>query len=205
MTIGKGEPWGREVPRPDRLVVVADDRALAAALTGPDSSDPVAVASGDMLRTLGNPPLDGRATLNELPLDVVGVRLDGGAEVIPAVAHVVARSPWTRGGWCRGPILLIMNSEFRGRWDVAPRGHPNDGRVEIVRADASLRVRERAQALRRVRSGTHLPHPRISTRSARSGSWSFDTPMVVFVDGRRVGRAGTIEVEVMADAGRLYA
>ena len=50
------------------------------------------------------------------------------------VAHVVVRRQW----W-RGEIVMAMNAQFYGRYDVAPRGHPNDGKVDVVRVDPSMR------------------------------------------------------------------
>lgn len=204
MTIRRGQPWGREVPRPTDLEIVRDDAAVVAAL---DASPPrpIALGGGDLARTLGNPAIEGRTTLLELPIDLMSVTLDARGDVLTACAHVVARSPWYRGGWWRGPVVLVMNSEFRGRWDVAPRGHPNDGRVETFEVDASFGWRERVAARRRLPAAGHVPHPAITTRSVRTAGWTFVSPLTVFVDGRRVGRARTIEVTVVADAATVYA
>ena len=204
MTIRPGEPWGREVPFPDDLHVVADDRALALELAS-SGGRAVAVASGDILRTLGNPTLTGRTTLNELPIDLIEFRLDDGDEPGHACAHLVVRSPWWRGGWLRGQVLLVMNCEFRGDWDVAPRGHPNDGRVETFRIDTTFGVRGRLAARRRVTTGTHVPHPAIATGSIRTTTWSFPAPMEVIADSCAVGRARTIALTVLPDAGLLLA
>ena len=204
MTIRPGAPWGHEVARPDGLVTVDGDRSLVAALARADRP-PVAVASGDLARTLGVMSLGHRSTVNEFPIDLLHVRLDDAGEPIVACAHVVARSPLGRGHWCRGPILAVMNAEFIGEWDVAPRGHPNDGRAEVFDVDASMSVRHRIAARRRLRTGTHVPHPRVSTRSVRSGTWSFARPLEVVVDGRGVGRASRLAVDVMPDAAIVYA
>ncbi|MGI9644684.1 MAG: hypothetical protein ACR2O6_05165, partial [Ilumatobacteraceae bacterium] len=98
-----------------------------------------------------------------------------------------------------------MNAEFLGGWDVAPRGHPNDGRVETQLASPALSMRDRWSARRRLSGGTHVPHPDITTRSVRSATWTFEHPLTVSVDGRRVGRSKTVSVEVRPDAGVLYA
>ena len=140
MTIKPGDQWGRLVARPDDLVTVASDRDVVEALHRRPGS-PVEVTRGDLARTLGvgashdrsGRPV-ARSMLNEMPIDLVEVSLDGGEPVV-ACAHVVARSPWHRGHWLRGPILAVMNAEFIGEWDVAPRGHPNDGRVEVFEVD----------------------------------------------------------------------
>lgn len=207
MTIEKGVAWGREVPRPDDLLVVHDDRGVAAALSGPSPHRPVAPAGGDLARTLGTSGPGDRQRLNEFPLDLVEVYLDGdtGGDAVVACAHVLARSPRSRGSWWRGPALAVMNAEFVGSHDVAPRGHPNDGRVETFLVDDAMLVRQRIAAQRRLATGTHVPHPSISTRSVRSANWLFDTDLEVFIDGVRVGRTRSIAVVVRPDAALIYA
>jgi len=203
VTIERGAPWGRPVPRPDGLVTVEGDAALATALTTPGHA-PVAVRAGDVARSLGVVGAGVPATLNELPIDLLRVRLDDGVP-FTACAHVVARSRWSRGHWWRGPILAVMNVQFIGDWDVAPRGHPNDGRFESFAVDPSMSVRLRVAARRRLRTATHVPHPLITVRSARSATWTFPDPLEVLADGRRVGRARTIAVTTIADAAVVYA
>ncbi len=203
MTIKPGEPWGRTIDRPVDLVVVAGDPELARRLASRrdgDDGPPVFAADGDFARTLGGPPIHGRLTVNELPVDLVDVALDGGVLSATACAHVVIRNPWWRGGWWRGSVVVVMNAEYIGAWDVAPRGHPNDGRVEVFEVSSTFDVRQRLQARRRVRSATHVPHPGITTRAVRTASWTFRAPMSVTVDGRRIGSATGVEITVAPDA-----
>jgi diacylglycerol kinase family enzyme len=148
--------------------------------------------------------LTAQEMVNEYPIDLLEVRLDDGEASIVAVAHVVARSPLTRGGRLRGRILAVMNAEFLGTWDLAPRGHPNDGRVEVVEVDPSMSIRDRLHARGRLPTGTHVPHPSITTRSIRSASWRFEPALDVVVDGRRVGRASSMSIDVAADAASVY-
>jgi hypothetical protein len=211
VTIGKGTPWGRSVEPPEDLVVVDTDAELAARLDAgrrDPSAPPVAARSGDMARTLGVAALAGRATLNELPIDLFELRVgdrDGELRTLVGCAHVLMRPPAWRGGWWRGPAVVVMNAEFIGDWDVAPRGHPNDGRVEVFEVDPDLAVRQRLAARRRVRTGTHVPHPLITTRSVRRASWTFEAPMAVVVDGVGAGTAHRVELEVVDDAATVLA
>jgi hypothetical protein len=205
MTIKPDEPWGRVVARPRGLVDAHSDAELASLLAVPgDRTCPGVIArGGDLAKTLGAPTVDRRTTVNELPVDLVEVR--AGAATVTACAHVVIRSPWWRGGWWRGPIVLVMNAEFIDEWDVAPRGHPNDGRLEVFEVDATFGVRQRVEALRRLPAATHVPHPAITTRSIRSATWNFTRPMTVVVDGRRQPTARAVSVTVVADAATVYA
>lgn len=202
MTIKRGESWGRQVPRPDQLRFLDTDAALAAALAEM-SERPVAVGGGDLARTIGVSPDVGRDQFNELPIDLIEVRLDGGA-VRLVCAHVAVRSPWWRGSWWFGPLMLVMNAEFLGRWKVTERGHPNDGRVEVLRCDKTMSFRQRVAARRRLPTGGHLPHPAIESRSISQGEWSYASPQVVVLDGRKVGRFSKVNVVVRPDAATIY-
>jgi YegS C-terminal NAD kinase beta sandwich-like domain len=194
MTVSKGAEWGERVARPDGLVVAASDVELAA-LVGGGSSVPLAVAGGDLRRTLGDSPPG--PTMHRVTLDVLRVVADG-TEVC-AVAHVVARRSW----W-RGRIVGVFNCEHLGRWDVAPRGHPNDGLAEVVDVDPTMTLRQRIQAWRRLPSGTHVPHPAIGVSRAASVNWEFAAPLTLHVDGVRRGAVRRLAVTVDADAYHLY-
>lgn len=202
MTIRKGETWGETVERPDDLIIAASDAELAQLLTSGTGS--CAVAGGDLFATVGARPIGDRVELLRLPVDLLRVRLDGDDEY-PAIAHVVFRAPVRRGGAAFGTAVAVMNAEFLGGVPVAPRGHPNDGRVEVFQLDPSVSLRQRLAIRRRARSASHLPHPGIAVRSVRSADWTFDRPMDVVIDGRRVARASVAAVEVLADGAVLYA
>ncbi len=202
MTISKGVDWGRPVARPDDLRIAPTDAALAALLSD-GSGLPCAASGGDLFRTMGSRPVGDRAELMACPVDLVDVTLDGGVATV-AVAHVVARLSAMRGGPWRGPILAVMNAEFIGSFDVAPRGHPNDGRVETFRVADDMSVRQRWELRRRLRSATHLPHPQITTRSVRTATYAFDTAVRVTADGVDLGSARSVAVTVRPDAAVVH-
>jgi hypothetical protein len=194
MTIEKGQPWGVPIARPEDLLVVDSDAALALALVA-DPGRPVGPSAGDLHRSLGSPPR--RDEMQRLPVDMITCRF--GDETAVAVAHVVMRSRW----W-HGPIVAVMNVDHVGNWNVAPRAHPNDGRVDVVEVAASMTLRERWQARSRLAGGTHVPHPAITTTTVRTRSWQFDRPMTVWVDGARAGTAISVSIEVVPDAGEVF-
>ena len=189
MTIRKGEQWGSSVPRPEQLTLAASDQALAEMIaTGVEV--PVGVSGGDLFRTVGAP--GPRDSVVRLPIDVLRVVADGTTHV--AVAHVVARRSWWRGG-----IVAIMNVDHLGEWNLAPRAHPNDGRFDVVEVEREMTVRERLQARRRLGQGTHVPHPRIATRTSTEETWHFEHPQQLWIDGVRAGSVHDLAVEIEAD------
>jgi diacylglycerol kinase family enzyme len=131
-------------------------------------------------------------------VDLVRVTADG--RELWALAHVVVRRRW----W-RGEVVLVMNAEFLGPYDVVPRSHPNDGRVDVVRVDPSMSVRARLQARRRARTGTHLPHPQLAVQSTATWHATFDRPLRLFVDGKRNGVVRDLRIEVVPDALTVHA
>lgn len=203
MTIEKGQPWGGTVDPPEGVRYVDGDAAVTAALLD-GTGAPVAVTGGDLHRTLGGRDPVVADQLLELPIDLLRVTLDD-AEVRHACAHVLIQSPRIRGGWWRGPVVMVMNAEFVGDWHVVSRGHPNDGRAESCSWGADFDVRQRWEARRRLPGNQHVPHPRIETQAFRERVWTFERPMQIRLDGVVVGTAARVEIVVEPDAGTLYA
>lgn len=200
MVVKRGEEWGETITSPIVDAVVAtSDNAVANAVGGGTTS-PVVVRGGDLHRSLGSPV--GPAATRRVPIDVISVRVDGGA-TLPAVAHVVVRRRG-RLGWWRGPIAAVFNVDHFGSWDAAPRAHPNDGWLDIVEVGESMALRTRWQAWRRLRTGDHVPHPGITTRRVRSESLTFERPLGIWVDGVDRGTVTTLAVEVRPDAAEIY-
>ena len=199
MTIRKGEAWGSVGPLPDGTVIVRSDgellRLVHEARSAGRSLPPLALLGGALMRAVGGTG-DERRLAGEmavLPVDLVRVEFD--ATTTWSAAHVIARR-----GWWRGPILAAMNAEFVGAWDVTPRGHPNDGRVDLLEVSAAMSVRDRLRARGRLTAGTHLPHPAISVRQTSSVERTFERPMRVWVDGVPMGSAGSLRLAVEPDA-----
>ncbi|CAN5589673.1 hypothetical protein BH24ACT4_BH24ACT4_26810 [soil metagenome] len=109
------------------------------------------------------------------------------------VAHLVLRRSW----W-RGRVVAVMNAQHLGDWDVAPRSHPGDGRPDLLDGDLSLA--DRWKAGRRLRQGTHVPHPGITQRRITAWTEELDHPTPAWLDGERVAEARTIAVRVEPDA-----
>lgn len=200
MTIRPGEPWGAPVDDEVQARYLESDRDLSRLLESAGQSGvptgPVALRGGDLLNTLGGTVRE--RPRRRLPIDVLRVTTDIWSGL--AVAHVVAR----RVGWLRGPIIVIANAEYLGRWKIAPRSHPNDGRFDITEVDASMGIRQRLVARRRLASGTHVPHPSIRVASTSRADFDIRSPLELWIDGERIGRVRKLAVEIEADAAELY-
>jgi hypothetical protein len=205
VTIRRGEPWGSEVARPADLRVARSDAELAAWITIDPDGD-YAVEAGDLHRTVGA-PRNASAAMHRLPIDVLDVVTDRGRHV--AVAHVVIRRPgwssssWWWPSWWRGRVVFVCNVDHVGRWNVAPRAHPNDGRFDVVDVAAGMRPRDRWEARRRLPTGTHVPHPAISVRTATEWTWCDPDGAHVWVDGVDTGPASTVTIGIRPDAAAL--
>ena len=89
---------------------------------------------------------DGRRALPEVDLGV------GAASTGGCTGSSPTSSPGG-AGW-RGRIVALMNAQFLGEWDVAPRAHPGDGKLD--RLSVSMRPRRAAP-------GPHPPAARAPT------------------------------------------
>jgi hypothetical protein len=199
MTIKKGEQWGDIGPVPADAVRVHSDAALGELVEGArrasTSLPPVALLGGDLMRAVGGTGdvrrFDGDVA--RLPVDVVRVSTDGQQRWF--VAHLLARRSW----W-RGELVAVMNAQHVGSWDVVPRSHPDDGRVEVVRVAPSMSIRDRWRARTKVVHAAHVPHPDIEVRSVTTTTLRFERPLQLWLDGRAWTTASSVELTVEPDA-----
>lgn len=201
MTIRKGELWGGPGPLPADGVMVRTDAEARDAITAARRADEplpiLGLLGGDLARTCGATGSEERLRSSDaqtLPVDLGEVLVDGSLHFF--VAHLVARRTW----W-RGRIVALMNAQYLGRWDVAPRSHPNDGRLDLFDADLSLGDRIKARS--RLVTGTHVPHPGISERRVKAVQIDLGPGTQVWLDGVSVGAARALSVRTVPDALRV--
>lgn len=195
MTIKKGEDWGHRAALPAGAPVVDSDAALAALWSESRPDLVVGLLGGDLHRTVGGRGTEADLRTGErttLPIDVGLVELDDG-RMLPFVGHLIRR----RRFWS-GTTIAVMNASFVGEWNVAPRGHPNDGRLDLV--EASLSFADRRKARSRLPAGSHVPHPDISIRRLRNGEFDVGPAERLLIDGREIAVSGPVRWSVVPDA-----
>jgi hypothetical protein len=200
MSIRPGEAWERPGASVAGLASAVSDRALVAiagaAPGGAGPAGPVRLAGGDLHRVLGSP--QGRPDPVAAEIDLLEVcDADTGRVIGRAAAHVVIGG-WTSILW--GEAVVVCNAGQIGPVELAPRAHPGDGLADVVRIAARMSARQRLAALRRARSGSHLPHPDIDVTRVGSVELTFARPMMVRLDGMRVGRMRSLRVRILPDA-----
>lgn len=204
MTIRRGQDWGEPGPLPPGAPV-ADDDAEAAdllqALWTPEGPVPeVGLLGGDLHRTVGEPHHDefdlreGRGM--RLPMDLGSVRLDDGPPQV-FVAHLIATARRDGRLWSSRTVT-VLNGSFAGPYNLGPRAHPNDGRLDLV--DGTLPRNQRRAGRRRALSGAHLPHPELAERRSARLLVASDEPLHVRLDGRDARPATQMEIVCHPDA-----
>ena len=59
---------------------------------------------------------------------------------------------------------------------------------------------DRWQARSRLRLGTHVPHPAITTRRVEAVQYDFERPTPIRLDGRAIGEAQHLSIRLEPDA-----
>lgn len=198
MTIRKGEAWGVAGGLPADGVVVRSDaearRVVTEARRAGEAVPPIGLLGGDLCKTLGGRGDEGRLRSEvgvRFPCDLGSVLVDGRLHWF--VAHLVARRQW----W-RGRAWVAMNAAWLGRWNLAPRSHPNDGLLDVY--DVRVAAGQRAKVRARLHQGAHLPHPGFRERRAAAVQVELERPFPVLLDGESVGSARALSVRVEPDA-----
>jgi YegS C-terminal NAD kinase beta sandwich-like domain len=185
VVIQKGKDWGTPGVLPPGSPVADSNAALRALVR--DGTRVIGVTGGDLCRTLNG---SGSMSMS-FPIDLCRLSAPGLDEMF--VAHCVARN-----GWLHGPLTVVMNAQFIGSWDVAPRSHPNDGVVDVL--EISMGVGDRLKARKRLATGTHVPHPSIAQRRVSATEFHLNRPTKIWLDGEHVTTLTDFTITVEPDA-----
>ena len=207
MGIRPRQDWGESARPPPEAVPVRNDAEARAAVTDARRKSvalpELLLSGGDLHRTLGGRVSNSDRVSNDsehlsrFDCDLGSALLDGRIQWF--TAHLIARR-----GWLKGPLLLAFNAAFLGHWNLAPKGHPGDGLLEILEVSDSMGAGERLRALRRLRSGNHLPHPAIRTSRRGTFNCSFARPTAIWLDGEWAGEVRNLMIRLESDALSVY-
>ncbi len=204
MTIRRGEDWGGPGIVPPGTPFAGSDQALASLFTyvpgaerALDGPDVVILGGGDLARTVGASSRTAGSIaagdpVTVLPIDLGVLEHDGGPPIVFAASLVARRRLWGPGS------LIVCNAAFVGQWNVAPRGHPNDGRLDLVVSE--LGFGDRIKARSRLPSGSHIPHPDLSIRRVRSTELTLPKNATALIDGHRQDISGDVRISAVPDA-----
>lgn len=194
VTISKGKPWERPADPGVQPIQVSSDAEAAALGASGLGTAPVFLNlwNGDLRKTLGREVGPPPQTNFQFAMDLGFVAVDE-AEPIPFVSHLVAR----RRGWA-GQCLVAMNAAWLGDLYLGPRAHPNDGLLDITYG--TLGIQQRFLAMRRARLGTHLPHPKLTTKRVNHLNFELKRPTPVYVDGLSIGLGTRLALSLVPDA-----
>jgi hypothetical protein len=221
-----GREWAEPAGGPPDLEVTGDDAALARAVEHAHehgNACPLVrfrpLATSSLARAVGLQPGGSSDPSLALPLDALvvvagehyGRRLAvNGVVSGVAPARLRPRHPFVdvavaADGRAIGPgratTVAVLTGQFLGDADLAPRGHPGDGRAEVV--VVAVEGRDRKAMRERLPRGDHVPHPGITIVSARSVRIEWTGEQALEVDGYPVGRRRALEVAVVPNALRL--
>ncbi len=221
--IKPGDEWGTATTAAADLHVSGDDSTLAAAI-GSAPSPPLVrfhPQGSELGRAVGLSDRSGRESDEpagiELPIDAI--ESSAGLAVNAIVIGVAPtrlqfhhrRSPVTVTVDGRvlfddaATTIVIANGQFIDGVDVVPRGHPGDGRFEVQ--VYALNPSERLPMRQRIRTGTHLPHPRIVCTTGRTVEFTARADggrrWSLTVDGRRTDAISVLHAAVQPKAFRL--
>lgn len=194
MTISKGSSYGETgATLPEDGVACASDadarRAVEEARRQSRPFPVLGLTAGGLARTLG-----GTGALEVgFPVDLGQVLVDGRLHLFVASCVVRSRT-WRR-------TVAVGNAQWLGDWNLWPRGHPNDGRLDLL--DARLPAGDLWKVRRRLPTGSHLPHPGIVTRRVKAETIELDRPLGVWLDGERLGEGRTFAFHCVPDALRV--
>ena len=180
--------WAKQVPVDRSLPLATSDWEIADFAA---AGEPVIkLESGNIFRTLGGREnrkehSSGEYTMCEIDLGIVRFQ---DKEVLFASHCSIRESYFSTKG------VLVMNSQFYKNRNLSVRGHPSDGKLEMI--TSRLSIRQYLLATKKSESGSHLPHPDIDTKSAAQHTISNDRELRIYCDGKLAGCSKDVVIRV---------
>ncbi len=207
MTIRKNEDWGSTVVRPENLVICETDATASQLATDfylqQKPMPAIAITRSSLSRALGKKGSDVNAqNMQATPFDLIEVSFVDASKTeqkVLAMGYGLLRKSW----W-RGDIVAAMNTSFIGDWDCAPRSHPNDGKFDLLAVSSEMKSTQRLIASRRLKLGTHLPHPQISMKQLIIFEADCSAKPNLYIDNRRFMSVNQCKFRLLPDALTLY-
>jgi hypothetical protein len=195
--IRRGEPWGYETMMPDDVVNTDSDASLGRTEAG----HLIFISGGDVARSIGNPsrPQAGDPC-TEVAIDAMKCTIyseDFAPVLMNAASSIVIGNFW------RGRHVIVSNAGWLKDANIAPRSHPNDGVVEMTTLSSEMSLRQRILAHRKMRTGTHVPHPDIVISREKSVQLDRERTERLVIDGVQMRHWTKIVIEVVPDYWRV--
>ena len=208
MTIRKGDLWGEPCSAPIGLPEFATERDLGGNIRTSGTIPEAVLKSGTLNQALGVATATPDRGQIKVMIDLIKVEYTGrdgcDHDDIAVGSVLIGRRSWL-GGLC-----IVSNCGYLGTREVLSKAHPNDGVMDVLAVRSSMPFMQRLQALRKIRTSSHLPHPDISTKQTERFSW----PIVgdearskgarLVIDGESLGLVKSVRMQVIPDAITLY-
>jgi YegS C-terminal NAD kinase beta sandwich-like domain len=205
MPITPGSAWGVRCDAPTDSLLLRTDREVGVFLRDHNAkeiqSQPISYESGDLIKVLGlDSALRGQQCLKVI-VDAIAVEYEDTHgkkqhDVCFGSLHIGKR-------YLQGALSIVSNSGcWRGR-EVAPRAHPNDGKLDIVEISAAMRWSQRRLAWKKTAAGAHLPHPLIQYSQGDFFQWKGASKRLV-IDGEFVAHVQKVSCRVQSDCLALF-
>ena len=195
--IRRGQPWGIPTVMSDDVLIVENDQVLS----NTDRTCRVVLTGGDISHSLGNPvvPVAGSAC-TEVAIDAMLCDI---TSTTSRLIQAVAASSIVVGSYWKGRHLIVSNAGWIGDSNIAPRAHPNDGKVEMLTITSHMSLRQRILARRKMQTGTHLPHPDLSSIQIATQLIVRQNREKLMIDGKRIDDWASISIRVEPDYWRV--
>lgn len=208
MTIRKGQAWGHYESRPIDLEVVADDFSasdlISSKILNSESPPKISIVKSGIVRTLGITKSNNTSEqMLCTSFDVIEASYTI-ANSETSVRRLFVGHAFIHQNRYFGRTTAILNSSFVGKRDWAPKAHPNDGKFDVVELDSSMGVRQRMTAFKLMKSGSHLPHPKIRYTQVPEFVFSSERSAYISFEGIRLGSIKKCVFKLLPDAVNLY-